>query len=244
MACRHRVLACCFANRADDYLASLERDAASRTEAADPTLRFLDDWRPFTGFEIGALDVGEVGIDRSKARKGGYGKDALAMLFLPMSARFFRLINVKAEFGFITINDRAPIRNEVVCTHNCFDTPDGPFVAESTMRTFMLSVATGVAMPPVALGPVGLTLGCNLGVQAAWPYRDIDHCVDCDDDNLPALNGAFLEPTMLLGYAMRTGYSENVIVGLRGSYREFITGSGFQYLWSLGFAAAVYIDKP
>jgi len=218
--------------------------SAAAQDGDDRIVRFMDDWRTFTALELGLMDAGEIAFDRDKARQGGYGESGVGLMILPVSARFLRLINVKAEFGILMIEDEDPIMNEVVCISGCTNGMDfEPHVAESDVSSFTFSAATGLATPPLALGPVGLTAGCNLGWQAAWPHRDIGACQDCDEEDLPALSGAFLEPTLLLGYGARASADENFIFGVRAAYRDFITGDDLRYFWTLGLAFAVYLEN-
>jgi len=229
----------------DDYLSSLQREIEAREIAAEEEsigpFWFLDDWTIFTGFELGILDVGPVGFGRDQARRGRYGDNGLAVNILSLRSRFFRLLNVELMFGYMDMDDYDPIMNEVVCVINCSSDAE-PFVAESEVSALTVSAATGLATPPIALGPVGLTLGCNLGVQAAWPHRDIMDCRDCDEEDLADLSGTYLEPTMLIGWAAKLDSRESGMFGIRASYRAFLGDSELRYSWTFGFALAMYLE--
>jgi hypothetical protein len=151
-------------------------------------------WRAFSGLEMGLLKPGATVFSRKVAAAGGFSQSSFALTGLDFELRFYHLVNTAFDFGFVSPDDYAPFSNDVICELGC-ETQEVQ-TWKSQFRGVSLSASMGLATPPIAIGDLAFTLGCNLGVHHVALDRSIFDCSDCDSASF-ALGGRFVtdQPT-------------------------------------------------
>ncbi|MEO6601414.1 MAG: hypothetical protein ABIQ16_16175 [Polyangiaceae bacterium] len=200
--------------------------------AADPLPPRQYTFLPLDPFHAGLVTGFGVGWLTKHAAQNQYASPVGFAISSGLTLEFLDLVTASLRFGTVFLKDQHSFTQEVV------DETGKTSTASSENGLTLMSWAVGLRSPDLCLsfdpeGPAWRAASgfARVGRASIHGYRQINHCIDCDTQQILESKGSFVESGVQFGGKNGNGLGSSWV----GSFRHYFGGSPMSGEIHLGF---------